>query len=111
MADSSLVYQGYVQGLPLDLIRSVNTWAMSEREPDVTFYLKISASTAWERIAKRATPVTSFEDNLAILEKAIEGFNTLVAPRKNVITLDAQQEPADLIAQALPFVLAQLEHS
>ena len=29
MADSSLVYQGYIRGLSVDFIRSVNTWAMN----------------------------------------------------------------------------------
>ncbi len=101
MADSSLVYQGYVRGLSLDFIRSVNTWAMNSLAPRVIFYLKVDANTAFNRISNRAIERCDFEDSLAPLEKAIEGFDTVFAGNKSVITLDATQSPEDILFQGI----------
>ena len=108
MADSSLVYQGYVQGLSLEMINTINEWAMNNRKPDLIFYLKVSAKTAYERITQRKVPLTSFENSITVLEKAIEGFDTLVAPRDTVITIDAQQDPSLSISQALSLLFPLL---
>lgn len=104
MADSSLVYQGYVQELSLDIIHAINAWTMNNREPDIIFYLKVSPETAYKRIMQRNITLTCFEDNISVLEKAVLGFDTLVAQRKNVITLDGHQSPSYLISQALSYI-------
>ena len=101
MADSSLVYQGYVRGLSLDLIRAVNTWAMNDITPRVIFYLKVDARTALNRISQRAIERCDFEDSITPLEKAIEGFDTVFAGNKTVITLDATQSPEEILAQGI----------
>lgn len=104
MADSSVVYQGYARGLSLDMIKSVNAWAMNNTTPHLTFYLKIDAQTALQRIQKRNIPLTGFEKEQAFIQKTIEGFETLFAQQKNVITLNAQDTPESLTAQALETV-------
>ena len=108
MADSSLVYQGYVRGLSLDLIRSVNSWAMNELTPRVIFYLKVDARTAFNRINQRAIERCDFEDSLSPLEKAINGFDTIFADNKTVITLDATQTPHAILAQGMHALQALL---
>lgn len=108
MADSSLVYQGYVRGLSLDLIHSVNVWAMSDLKPTVIFYLKVDARTAFNRINQRAIERCDFEDSLAPLEKAIIGFDTIFAGNKTVITLDATQIPEKVLAQGIEALQALL---
>jgi len=108
MADSSLVYQGYVRGLSLDLIRSVNQWAMNDLTPAVIFYLKVDAQTAFDRVAQRSTVRCDFETTLAPLEKAIDGFNSIFASRSNVITLDATQAPDVVLEQGLTYLKALL---
>jgi dTMP kinase len=108
MADSSLVYQGYVRGLSMDLIRSVNSWAMNDLTPTVIFYLKVDAPTAFNRISQRAMERCDFEDSLAPLEKAITGFDTIFAGNKMVITLDARQTPQNILAQGIEALQALL---
>ncbi len=108
MADSSLVYQGYVRGLSLDLIRSVNSWAMDELTPTLIFYLKVDARTALNRISQRAIERCDFEDSIAPLEKAITAFDTIFAPNKTVITLDATQTPQAILAQGMQALQALL---
>jgi len=101
MADSSLVYQGYGRNLDLEMLTTINEWAMNNRQPDLVFYLKIDAQKAYQRMAERNVPLNSFEKEVAFMHKLSEGFDTLVAPRKNVITLDALQSPETLVNQAV----------
>lgn len=101
MADSSVVYQGYVRGLSIDTIRLVNTWAMNNLTPAITFYLKIDAQTAFNRISQRTITRCDFEDSLAPLEKAIEGFDTIFSNHPTVITLDASQSPQQVLTQGM----------
>ncbi len=108
MADSSLVYQGYVRGLSVDLIRSVNTWAMNDLKPTIIFYLKVDARTAFNRISQRAIERCDFEDSLSPLEKAITGFDTIFAGNTTVITLDATQTPQKVLAQGIEALQALL---
>lgn len=110
MADSSVVYQGYARGLSLDLIRSINTWTMNNITPHLTFYLKIDVETALKRIQKRNIPLTGFEKEQAFIQKTIEGFETLFAEQKNVITLNAQETPELLTNQALKAVKEYIIH-
>lgn len=108
MADSSLVYQGYVRELSLDLIRSVNTWSMNDLKPTLIFYLKVDAHTALNRISQRTIERCDFEDSLAPLEKAIKGFDTIFAGNKIVITIDATQTPEEVLAQGINALQALL---
>jgi dTMP kinase len=101
MADSSLVYQGYVKKLPLDLLKTINTWAMQQRLPDVTFFLDIDEKTVFERIALRNIPDDTIEKNRAELNLRIQGFRDLFKNQKNVYRLDATSSCQELVSQAL----------
>ena len=52
-SDSTIAYQGYGRGLPLEEIVHVNRIATQETVPDVTFYLDISPETALSRCGER----------------------------------------------------------
>ncbi len=101
MADSSLVYQGYVRGLSLDLIASVNAWAISNIKPHLLFYLKVDAQVACNRISVRNVPGAAFEEGIHRLEHALEGFEKVLAHRPEVIVLDANQSPETILKQGL----------
>lgn len=109
MADSSLVYQGYGRGLGLTMLETINTWAMSNRTPDITFYLRLSVDQALERIALRNKNITDFEEK-ELLQKSINGFEAIFKNKPHVITLDATETPQTLLEQALTAVLTHLEH-
>ena len=49
-ADSSLAYQGYGRGLPLDLVKAVNTLATDGFSPDLTFLLDCPPEEGLKRI-------------------------------------------------------------
>ena len=50
---STLAYQGYGRGLPLDEVRSINQWAMGDIWPDLVVLLTIPAEVTVERMRRR----------------------------------------------------------
>jgi len=96
MADSSLAYQGYGRGEDLEMINIINTWAMQEHKPDLTFYMKIDPEEAIERLKKR-TKLTAFEkEQTGFVRRLIKGFEKIFSDRNNVITLDGTLSPKEL---------------
>jgi dTMP kinase len=108
-ADSSLVYQGHGRQLGTQMIQMINTWAMNNKEPDLVIYLKLPAKIAYERMEARNIPLNSFEQETSFMEKLTEGFDTLVAPRNNVLTLDAQLSQEELTDQAIAAIKKLIE--
>ena len=51
-SDSTIAYQGYGRGLPLDVIRLANEFACDGLEPDLTLYLSVLPETAVNMILK-----------------------------------------------------------
>lgn len=101
MADSSAVYQGYARGLSIEIIDSVNKWAMNNVKPNLTFYLKLSVPEALNRIKKRNLALTTFEQEEAFIHKTLAGFEELFKNRDNVVILDAIESPEALAEQAV----------
>lgn len=101
MADSSIVYQGYGRGLPLEFITMVNKHTMHTIKPDLTFYIKIDMETSRWRLHNRNIPLSSFEQDKTLhTQTLIDAFEALYQNRKDVITLDALQTPEYLTKQA-----------
>jgi dTMP kinase len=101
MADSSLVYQGYGRGLPLDMISSVNSWAMEGIQPDLTIYVRIPPAVAYERFKQRKKLTVFEQEKETFFTKLVTGFDTIFAQRTNVIHLDGQRPPDELTNQAV----------
>lgn len=100
-ADSSLAYQGYGRGLDKEFITKVNAWAMKNRKPDLTIYLKLDYKTAFERLNKRNEELTVFEQEKSdFFNRIIEGFNTIFKDRPNVLIVDASK-PIEQVMQPI----------
>ncbi|HSJ91612.1 MAG TPA: dTMP kinase [Ilumatobacter sp.] len=50
---STLAYQGYGRGLPVDEVRAVNEWAIRDTWPDLVILLTVPASVTAERMSRR----------------------------------------------------------
>lgn len=97
MADSSLVYQGYGRGLELEMINTINTWALEQTFPDVILYVNVPLKVALERITLRKKPLSSFEQEHArFTQTLLTGFQKIFKNRPNVITLDGTQTPQEI---------------
>ncbi len=100
-ADSSIVYQGYGRGLSIDMIKTINAWAMNTIQPDSVLYVDIDIDTAFERITKRNEQLTAFEqEKKDFFTRVQQGYEALYANKKNVIRLDGTLSPEDLTQEA-----------
>ncbi len=108
---SSLVYQGYGRGLDLELLKTINSWAMNGYTPDLIFYLKIDEDTAKQRIMTRNKKLTSFEkEKESFMQALITGFDDLLINNSLInnslinnsccIVLDSTLDSDILITQA-----------
>jgi len=100
MADSSLAYQGYGRGLDLEMLKKINSWVMQGIEPDIIFYLKINLDTALERINKRNETITNFEKK-SLMQKVSAGYDEIFKNKNNVIVLDANLLPEEVLQKAI----------
>lgn len=50
---STLAYQGYGRGLPIDEVRAVNTWAIGDTWPDLVVLLTVPPAVTAERMSRR----------------------------------------------------------
>lgn len=106
-ADSTVAYQGYGRGLPLELIRAVNQAATAGLKPDITFLLDLPAEKGLDRTGAKAprkdNPTESkFErETLDFHRRLRSGFLRLAGeePRR-ILVLDASN-PVEQIAAAV----------
>ena len=54
-ADSTTAYQGFGRGFPVDLMETINRFAIGESAPDMTILLDVNVSLGMQRCAKRQT--------------------------------------------------------
>ncbi len=100
--DSSVAYQGYGRGLDVEIIKNINTWATQELIPDLIFYIRIDAQTAFDRIKKRNLELTAFEkEKVEFWTRVEHGYEELFMNNKNVIVLDGKMTQEELLHQAI----------
>ncbi len=109
LADSSIVYQGYGRGLDIEMIKTVNAWAMDGVKPDLTIYVHIDCQTATDRILERGKELTAFEKEAQdFFNKLINGYNILYTNRSDVLVIDGTQSREMMVEQALDALLKLL---
>lgn len=110
MSDSSLVYQGFGHGLSMDALIYINQWSMNNIKPDITFYLKIDAAQARERVVKRNEQLTSYEkEKEAFFTKLINGFESIYANRSDVLWLDGSESPEQITEKAMQAIIGWIQ--
>lgn len=110
MADSSLAYQGFLKGLDLDMIKTVNQWCMEGVAPDLVIYLKINHKEALRRIKQERGLMTKFEEEYQNrMHILIQGFEKLFQKRDNVIVIDALESPEQITQKALQAIQTILQ--
>ncbi|HEX2701383.1 MAG TPA: dTMP kinase [Acidimicrobiales bacterium] len=73
---SSLAYQGFGRGLPLDEVRSLSDWATAGLWPDAVVLLSLEAE---EAEARRGTPDRFESESRAFHRRVEAGFRSLAA--------------------------------
>lgn len=109
MGDSSVVYQGYARGLDIDMIKSINIWAMQNRTPDITIFVQINPELAYQRLIKRKETLTTFErENETFMKKVDEGFRALYQNRNDVILINGADDEETVLKNTLSALTQRL---
>lgn len=96
--DSSLAYQGYGRGLPLDALLKVAALATGGLRPDLTLFLDVEVETGLARVGKRGGPDRLEAEIMEFHQRVREGYLTLMERNPNRwVRLDAKG-PADDVA-------------
>jgi dTMP kinase len=97
-ADSTLAYQGYGRGLPLDQLTALIDFATDALRPELTVFLRIDAATGIERKRQAAGAEWNRleEEDLQFHERVAAGFAALIAAEPTRwLVVDATQ-PVDV---------------
>jgi dTMP kinase len=115
-ADSTLAYQGYGHGLPVDDVKQILQFATSGLYPDITIYLDLSPEKGLER--RRAGTFAGADWNrlddmeLAFHRKVYDGYEAIIAADpKRFIRINADQSPEAITKAILDVLIPRLEHS
>lgn len=101
-SDSTLAYQGYGRGLPLETIRQTNDFACEGLKPDLTLLLEVDPETARARMRTREAATNTIADRI---EQAGDGFHARLrngfrelaaAEPDRIVTIDANGTPDEV---------------
>lgn len=95
LSDSSLAYQGYGNGLDLEMIKAVNEWSMHAIVPDLTIFVRVPVEIALERCNKRGA-LSAYEKRTQFLHTVAHGFEKLYKDRNDVIIVDGTESQESL---------------
>lgn len=98
---STLAYQGYGKGLPLDRLRALHAFATGDLWPDLVLWLDLPVETGLSRSTKRAAavnpdhpPEQRFEQLSLDYHQAVRnGFATLADADPRIVKIDAMLTP------------------
>lgn len=90
-ADSTLAYQGYGRGLPLDDLAALHRVALGDFTPDLTLILDLPAADGLARAARRNNAADRFERlDRVFHERLREGFLEIAAAEpQRCVLIDA----------------------
>lgn len=94
-SDSTMAYQGYGRGLPLEILKDVNDFACEGLKPDLTLLLDVSPETSHARMRRREAATSTQADRIELAgdefhARLRKGFAELAkAEPWRIVTIDA----------------------
>lgn len=82
--DSTIAYQGYGQGIDLNIINTLNNILLDNNKylPDRTYYLFLDEKTRLERLIKRQDELDNIDTNHKFLSKVKKGYESLLDDKR-----------------------------
>lgn len=99
--DSSLAYQGAGRGIGVAEVKQMNQFATAGLEPDLTIYLVLEPRLGLERIKQNRQDEVNRLDKeaLSFYETVYRAYQKLATENERIVTIDASQKLADVIAE------------
>lgn len=86
--DSTTAYQGYGRGIDLGIVKQLNSIAVGQYHPNITFYLQISLEESLQRRHRQHKDRMEASGE-HFLQNVITGYNQIaISEPKRVITID-----------------------
>lgn len=104
---STLAYQGYGRGLPLDEVRRLNAFATGGLAPDVTLVLDVPSSTGDARRRGRSAADRIERAGAAFHDRVNEAYRLLAASEPGVVALPAEGAIEDVHASIVALLAAR----
>ena len=101
-SDSTLAYQGYGRGLPLDDLRQMNDFSCEGLKPDLTLLFDVSPETSRARMREREAMTATTADRIEqagdeFHARLRSGFAALAkAEPERIMTIDANGTPDEV---------------
>ncbi|MED0951207.1 dTMP kinase [Bacillus mobilis] len=105
--DSSIVYQGYVQGIGMDNVLSINSQALEGLVmPHLTLYLDVEPTIALNRIAQNNRETNRFDEKSMEFHKRVrEGYLLIEEKYSNRIKkVDASLSKDEVLQQSIEYI-------
>lgn len=100
--DSSIVYQGIVRGVGVDLVENINKYAINNIEPDLTIFFDLDPETGLKRVSLRNEQMNRFDkESLDFHLKVRKGYNLLSKTRNRFVLIDASKSIEDVTKQII----------
>ncbi|MFA5689371.1 MAG: dTMP kinase [Kiritimatiellales bacterium] len=105
--DSTVAYQGFARGLPVDEVKAINEFTIAGTLPDLTLLLDLPVETGFARIAKRYAAAGESADRFerearSFHEKVRAGYLQLAAENPaRIRIIDTAQEIQDTSAEII----------
>lgn len=99
---SSLAYQGYGRGVPLETVAKVCEFATDGLMPDLTLFVDITVETSLRRVAQRGETIDRLDgETHAFHERVRAGYKRLAEHDERIVTLDGELAPEAVLDAAL----------
>lgn len=105
--DSSIVYQGYVQGIGMETVLNINAQALEGLiMPHMTLYLDVEPQIALQRISQNNRETNRFDEKSIEFHKQVrEGYLLIEKKYSNRIKrVDASLSKSEVLNQAIEYV-------
>ncbi len=100
--DSSIAYQGYGRGVPLDFINYIHRFILEGVLPDITLLFDVSPETGLKRI--RVSDRIERE-GIAFLEKVRNGYLEIAEKEKRFVIIDGEKAISEVEKEMLRKVI------
>ncbi|MBV9270422.1 MAG: dTMP kinase [Candidatus Eremiobacteraeota bacterium] len=101
---SSLAYQGFGRGIPLETVREVCRIATNGLMPDLTIFVDVSVETSMERVAQRGKPDRLDRESAAFHQRVRDGYRRLALTDDRIVTVDGELDADAVLDAALAAV-------